>query len=393
MSEDCEPEDSAAVRARNGDELDPAKARVELETAVASLYRERMKTVARSIVFPGAEDWSLRESAAQDAFTDLYERLRLDPGRWFEDAASVAIQDVLAEWTADARRLLSKSVNEDRRQYRAGAEASQLTADEPIAATSSERDESGAEFLGIDLGLARALFTPLSETEDELLLMTTLRWFTGSGLEEIAREARLLTGDDSIGAADVLVRLTRLLRQAPRGWIKLATHCGRVTANLPVTAQLTRPAELQLLVERNGWRDPFAPALKGKAVTLLMEWMRCNGKLEAKVSRDSYEWTADERRHLAARRIATGFATSLRTLQRAGQHAREELQDGDGPLPGIWAPSETFGAIARDLPSARERNSDAVRRYFDRMLKEPENGWLHYLLPWSSPPGPLAALA
>jgi hypothetical protein len=404
MSDDHEPLGPAIVWAKNGDKIETVKARKELETAIGALYRDRLRTVARSLVLPGA-DWNLRESAAQDAFTSLYKHLMSDsgqwaqdaftslykhlmwdPGQWFEDATTVAIQDVLAEWVAGARRVLSRSLNERRKEYRAGVEAHQLSDGAQARTAALAHDGSGTgQNLGIDVDLARNLFAPLMESDDELLLLMTLRWFTGSGWEEIAREVRTVTSDDSIGAPDVLVRLTRLLRQDPQGWMALATYCSRAVAGPPDTAQLTRPAELELIVKRNGWRDPFIPTLRAQAVGLLFEWMKLHGKLEARVTRESYEWTADERRHLAARRIATGFATNLRTLQRVGQRSREVQQDGSGPALGIWAPSEPFREIARHLPSVRARNADAVRRYFDRILREPENGWLHHLLPRSSP--------
>jgi hypothetical protein len=394
MSDDHEPPGPAFVWAKNGDKIETVKAREELETAIGPLYRDRLRTIASSLVFPGA-DWNLRESAAQDAFTGLYERLVSDPGWWFVDATTVAIEDVLAEWVAGARRLLSQLLNERRKQYQVGIEAHQLSEDGQVRTAAPAQAGSGAgQILGIDLDLVRDLFAPLVESDDELLLLMTLRWFTGSDWEEIAREVRAITGDDSIGASDVLVRLVRLLRQDPQGWMALATYCGRVVAGPSDTERLTRPAELRLVVERNGWRDPFVPALKSQAVTLLLDWMKRHAKLEARVTRESYEWTADERRHLAARRIATGFATNLRTLQRVAQRSREVCQDGSGPVLGIWAPSEPFREIARHLPSVRVRNADAVRRYFDRILGEPENGWLHHLLPRSSPfDTPLAASA
>jgi hypothetical protein len=382
MSDHHEPAGPVVVRARNGDEIEAVKAREELDKAVTSLYSERLRTVAKSPTFPGAEDSKVRESAAQDAFTDLYKILVSDPGRWFKDAAIVATEDVLAEWTAGARLLLSKSVNEDRKQYQAGIEALRLSEDAAVTTAAPDHDESGAgQVLGIDVGLARELFAPLAESDDEFLLLMTLRWFTGSGWEEIAGEAQAIRGGDSIGAPDILVRLTSLLRRDPQGWMALATHCSEKVLGLPDTARPTFHAALELVVERNGWRDPFAPALRDQAVTLLMDWMKRHGKLEARGLRECYEWTADDRRHLAARRIATGFATSPRTWQRVSQRSRMERPDDSGPVPGIWAPPETFEEIARDLPSDRERNAETVQRYFRRMLSESENGWLHYLLP------------
>lgn len=352
-----EPEDQPV--ARNGEPFDRDLG-AQLVTACALELYERNKSGSQRVLVRRS-DPALAEDAVQDAFVELFQAASDHPEKWLATPGEADAQRFFTDWTALANRLLNRGERNTRQDRVAGLKRLRIGAD--LSSRGGLGPPPGLDWIaeiGLDWGEIVDRFPPLLEHDSPLLPTMLVRWCTGWNVYQIAESL----GRDA-APSEVFVRLVRLLRQHPRGWMSLAGYCSGHGAADQLIAKARREDNLAATVGRNGWRDPFHWDIRTEGIALLTDWMSRTGKLPQPLIRPEYEWPAQARHELVARRLSYGFATNMRTFDRKK----------------VWAPAESFKSIARQLSVRREVNEDTVRKYFERLRQAAENRWISDLLP------------
>ncbi|MEV6851340.1 hypothetical protein [Actinoplanes sp. NPDC051411] len=357
-TEDAVSEDDPPT-ALDGTPIDVAVASNAVGVGLNDLYKRHWNTVVRSLttgarpVRAAAAD---AEDAAGEAFGVLLESAAQHPHRWLETAYVVSEATAFAEWRATAQKILWATERRLRNERRAAASVD-VSGDDPGGPAPPDRSNEVPAALqwaadsGIDLDdlFGDGQLAGPGDAVDQLIL---LRWWAGRELSAIADEVSALVGT-GIDAGDLLVRMVRKFRAAPRSWLYAVAYCNRRWA-----PERTLPDALTADV----WRDPFHPERRDTHVTLLIGWMAAGRRLE----RDAYRsdgWAAQDSRTIVARRIATGLTGARRTLRRQR----------------FWGQPEPFSAISGSLPSGRRVSADTVRKHFSRLRAD--NHWIEPLLP------------
>jgi hypothetical protein len=355
-----EPEERPG--ARNGEPFDRDLG-VQLVTACALELYERNRNGSQRVLVRRS-DPALAEDAVQDAFVELFKAASDRPEEWLATPGEADAERFFTDWTALANQLLNRGERDAHQDRVAGLKRLRIGAD--LSSRGGLAPPPGLDWIeeiGLDWGEIVDRFPPLLEHDSPLLPTILVRWCTGWDVYQIAG----LLGRDT-APSEVFVRLVHLLRQHPRGWMSLAGYCSEHSATEQLTAKGRREDNLAATVDRNGWRDPFHRDIRTEGIALLTDWMSRTGKLPQPRIRPEYEWSAQARRELVARRVSFGFATNMRTFDRKK----------------IWAPAESFTSIARRLSLPREVNTDTVRTYFKRLRQAAENRWISDLLPAGS---------
>jgi hypothetical protein len=389
--------ESPAV-ARDGSAIDYVAASAFVREQIWSIWREVNDHIVGDVYSSSRPSRIVREGAAADSFQDLLEEVAAQPGAWLFTPTTFDRARFIVEWTARARRYLNNWQRSFHEDLAAGLEAERIgaTGDAGTDRTVTNVHPALAwiDASGIDLSEVHRRFPPLLEQDSYVPTLTLLMWCMGRESAEIAEALHEASGDHGIVASDVFLRLIRLYRQHPQGWIAVASYCTAVMSPQVEVAASRQEDDLAVVMSRDGWRDPFAPSRRLQSVALLENWMERTDKLVRTVERPTYEWSSEETRTLVARRIATGFATHIRAYSRARSQIRV-TPAGTSPATivetqpssrHIWAPAETFASIAEALPSKTPRNPDAVRRYYGRLLQQKENSWIFDLLPQGTNP-------
>jgi hypothetical protein len=345
--------------ARDGEPVDRQRAARLVEAAMVGLF-EGNSSGRRPLPVSG----ETAEEAAQNAFVELYEAAVAHPEQWMATPDEVAAELLFAEWLHQSRRALNNWQRGYHKDRATGLERERLEpGGRPDAPAGLDVDAPAPlawiEDEGLHWDEVLTRFPALLEHDSPVVATLLLRWCTGWDARKIAASL-----EHRVTAGEVFVRLVRLLRLHPEQWISLAAYCvGRLEEESHLT--LTRQADIDAVVGRNGWRDPFGVANREASVELLVEWMEQTGKLPDPLERPEYEWPAWAKRELVARRIATGFASHPRAFSRRR----------------LWAPAESFASIADRLKGRRDVTGDTTRKYFERLRKEPANAWIADLLP------------
>ena len=384
--------------ARDGSAIDHEAAAGFVREQIWAIWSEVNDRIVGDVHSSSRVSRAVREEAVQEGFHDLLEEVAAHPENWLITPTRFDRARFTGEWAARARRHLNNWQRSFHEDLAAGLETERIGGREGVGADGTVADVhpalAWADARGIELREVYRRFPPLLEQESYVPTATLLMWCTGREPAEIAQALRQASGDHTIAASDVLVRLVRMYRQHPDGWIAVASYCTAVTSPQVEVAASRREEDLATVLSRDGWRDPFAPSRRLQSVALLMDWMERTDKLTRSVERPTYEWSSAETRTLVARRIATGFATHIRAYSRIRSQIRaatneaslDAIVETQPSSRHIWAPAETFASIAEALSSNTLRKPDAVRRYYGRLLRRDENSWIFDLLPYGMNP-------
>ena len=349
--DETSPPEKTPTLARDGSPIDPETASTFVKEQIWGIW-DRLRDVVIGDVHGsvGKADRAAREEAVSDGFNDLIEEVIADPGDWLVSPAKFDQARFVGEWSARSRRHFNGWERSFHRDLAAGLETERLgVLGEAGPAEAEAKVHPALDWAtasGIDLHEVRRRFPLLLEQESYVPALTLLMWCTGRELDDIASELRQLSGDQAIHASDVLVRLVRMYRREPNGWISVASYCTAVTSPQISVAGSRREDDLVTVQSRDGWRDPFASVRHPKSVALLIQWMERTGKLADVPKRPTYEWSPEEKRTLVARRVATGFAQHIRSYDRARRQILNSDDRHEGKEPGAasLSPRQSVGS-------------------------------------------------